>query len=176
MFWWICLPKVMSAWLFKDTPSNGTPKVLISKVQFFCFSHSLTAFRSYLPSSRFIKLALYYHYCKEIAAFKKSTENVPYLPRHFKEFTSWIQWLLSENINPQWWDDSIHIIGYMSTPVILVWNSRQVIWPYWKEECRLTMVMSFHKERECRSIPAKPACKSCRGKVLSRTLKGIDEL
>ena len=159
--WWICLPARTSGWYFKEPLRNETKNFLISKLCFPWLVYTLT------PSN-----STHYYLTSSISPF--STETTKKFAAEFTENKT------TENLRMYSVKDKVLLMNssaLISKQKFFIYDSKfywrfVILWTldtcdfyveqssmsraHRKQKRRLTMGMSFHKEGECRSIPAKP--------------------
>ena len=104
------MPGLTSAWQFKNLLGKRTQKFLNSNFKSFSCLHTsglqILLTMTWLQPNDTSLPSL-----QRNARRKRATEIFAQIPRHFKKLDCRFQWLLIENMNPQWWNDSIHVIA-----------------------------------------------------------------
>ena len=155
---WNCLPAMTSAWYFKEPLRNETKSFLISKFCFPWLVYTLT------PSNST-------HYCLTSSNLPFNTETTKKFPAE-KEITenlrmysvTW-QSTLGEFDNSHRREQFFIYDSNWYQRLVILWTldncdfyvqQSSMSGAHRKQKRRITMGVSFHKEGECRSIPAKP--------------------
>ena len=128
-------------------------KILLSLT---CLHTNALKFYSLLLN--FINFTILYGNCKEIFSWRETYGEFTYVLRLLTKYSWWIHQPPSASI-------ILHLWFKLLLAIVILWTldtcdfyveQSSMSRAHRKQKRRLTMGMSFHKEGECRSIPAKP--------------------